>query len=73
MLFLFKVPGGPQGRRLTGHYCQVLAEISGIDFAGKVRLRAVKIVDLYGEDVLKQSWPIEVEDFKREASKLPQH
>ena len=68
-----KVPRGPQGLHLTGHYCQFLAEISGIDVYGKVRLRAIKIVDLDGEDVLKQSWPIEVEDLKREAYKLSQH
>ena len=31
----------------------------------QIRIRAIKIVDLDKEEVLKQVWPIELEDYRR--------
>lgn len=58
------VPRGlPSG--IGGKYCQVLGEVLGIDSASKVRIRAVKIVDLEGQDVLRKMWPHELTELQQ--------
>jgi len=73
-----------------GNYLQVLGKIQGIDTSGRVRVNALKVIDLSKgmlkilnfeaevvptdilsvEDVLKQAWTFEVEDFKIFSSRL---
>ena len=60
-----QVPGNVVSCSLQDHYCQVLGQIEDRDVHNRIRVRAIKIVDLNelaNHSVLKRMWPIEVQE-----------